>query len=80
MDELEPYFFQTLLTEDHTEIAVILGATFDFQDQLVAMYYSKKDDQSVYFFYLQDGQLADIAEKDYPAVIEQFRMNYPHLL
>ncbi|MCH5586223.1 hypothetical protein MK805_14875 [Shimazuella sp. AN120528] len=80
LDELEPYFFQVLLTEDDSEIAVILGATFDFQDQLVGMYYSKTEKHTPYFFYLQNGQLLDILEIDYTAVIEQFRLLYPQML
>lgn len=81
LDELEPYFFQVLLTDIDNEIAVILGATFDFQDQLVGMYYSKNEtDHTSYFFYLQDGQLSDIADEDYTDVIQQFRLTYPHLL
>jgi hypothetical protein len=81
LDELESYFFQVLLTEDDNEIAVILGATFDYQHQLVGMYYSKTEsDNTPYFFYLQDGQLLDISDKDYSAVIEQFRLSYPQLL
>jgi hypothetical protein len=81
LDELEPYFFQVLLTDDDTEIAVILGATFDFQDRLAGVYYSKKEtNQTPYFFYLNDGQLIDIPDTDYSAIIDQFRLTYPHLL
>lgn len=81
LDELEPYFFQVLLTENDNEIAVVLGATFDFKDQLVGMYYSKdEDDHTPYFFYLQDKQLSDIADEDYTEVIQQFRLAYPDML
>lgn len=81
LDELEPYFFQVLLTENDNEIPVILGATFDFQDQLVGMYYSKmKTDNMSYFFYLQNGKLSDIADQDYTNVIQQFRLTYPDML
>jgi hypothetical protein len=81
LDELEPYFFQVLLSEDQLEIPVILGATFAFQKKLVGMYYSKSGSrENLYFFYLLDGELVDITEEVYPEVIEHFRSNYPDML
>jgi cyclophilin family peptidyl-prolyl cis-trans isomerase len=81
LDELEPYFFQVLLSEDQREIPVILGATFDFQNQTVGMYYTKKNMGSTpYFFFLKDDQLIDIPEESYGQVIQQFRSTHPHML
>ncbi|WP_028776187.1 hypothetical protein [Shimazuella kribbensis] len=81
LDELEPYFFQVLLSEDQKEIPVILGATFAFHDQTVGMYYTKKEINSIpYFFFLRESELMDIPEQSYGQVIQQFRSTHPHML
>jgi hypothetical protein len=78
LDELGSYFFQVLLSENEVEIPVILGATFDFEKQLIGMYYQKSQPtETPYFFFLYEGELGDIAAEVYPQVIQQFRMEFP---
>ncbi len=81
LDELQPYFFQVLLTEDVEEIPVVLGATFTFGSKLAGMYYPKEQTTlTPYFFFLHNGELADISESDYRSVARQFQAEFPSYL
>lgn len=78
LDELMPYFFQVLLSEEGTEIPVILGATFSYESKFTGMYYPKaKPSETPFFFFLQDGELGDIPEDTYAHVVKQFQSEFP---
>lgn len=72
LDEIEPIFFQQIISEKGP-LAVILGATFSYENKLIAMYYTPPISEGMFcFFQIKDEKPVEIAEAEYEAVVHQF--------
>jgi hypothetical protein len=77
LQEVEPIFFQRLETDEEAFLA-ILAATLDYGGRLMAMYVHPERPQSdVYFFEVRDEQIEEIADDEYPRIIQAFMEEYP---
>lgn len=80
MDQVNPIFFCQLETEDGL-VSVVLGATFRHRELEVAMYYNREDPSGPpYFFTLKNGNLADIPDEEYEAVVRTFLQEFPEYI
>ncbi|MFC7441699.1 hypothetical protein [Laceyella putida] len=79
LQEIEPIFFQRLETDEETFLAT-LGATFEYGKRLMAMYvHPERPQTDLYFFEVRDEQIKEIADEEYPLVVQAFMLEYPDL-
>ncbi|MBD1371457.1 hypothetical protein IC620_03695 [Hazenella sp. IB182357] len=78
--EIEPIFFRHL-EMDGVVFSAILGATFSYQNRLMAMYYdADKSGDTPIFFEIKDDEIFDISEEDYPLVVQTFKEAFPEYI
>lgn len=79
LNEIKPIFFQRLQTEAETFLAP-LGATFEYGPKLIAVYlHPERPQTDLYFFEVEDEQIKEIAEEEYPLIVQSFMQEYPDL-
>ncbi|TCS93155.1 hypothetical protein [Hazenella coriacea] len=77
LEQIEPILLQHLETEEETFTA-ILGATFHYQDKLIALYYHPTfPDEQLYFFEIQGETLIDLSDEEFPLVLHTFATEFP---
>lgn len=80
LQEIEPIFFQRLETETGP-FPAILGATFPYQERLIAMYYHRDNPaEELYFFEIQGEKLIEIKEEEYQKVVQTFMDEFPEYM
>lgn len=76
LHEIEPIFFQRIISEKGPQ-AVILGATFSYENKLIGMYYfPPASDEELYFFEIRDETIVEIDDKHYEDVVHAFKEEY----
>ncbi|BCU82093.1 hypothetical protein JIR001_18760 [Polycladomyces abyssicola] len=79
-DQVEPFFFQRLKTEEK-EIHAVLGATFRQGKRLYAMYYNRDNPgDDLYFFEVRSQRLHEIPDEEYENVVQAFLLEYPEYM
>ncbi|SDW51677.1 hypothetical protein SAMN05444487_10415 [Marininema mesophilum] len=77
--QVEPYFFQRLVTGDDT-LSAVLGATLRIQTKLYGLFYDRDSSTGTYFFELAEDELRDIPEVDYENIARTFLEEFPEYI
>lgn len=79
-NQVESLFFRYLETEEGT-VSVVLGATFQYGNDYIAMYYSRDQAETdLYFFRIEDEELADIPDEQYEKIAQAFLEEFPEYI
>jgi hypothetical protein len=77
LDQIEPILFQRLETEEGPFLA-ILGATFEYGERKMVMYYHPEyPDREIYFFEWSGEKILELKEEEYEAVTRAFISDFP---
>ncbi|PTM58990.1 hypothetical protein [Desmospora activa] len=80
LDQVDSIFFCQLETEDGL-VPVVLGATFRYRERVIAMYYNRENPNGPpFFFALENGDLIDIPDEEYEAVVRTFLREFPEYI